>query len=147
MSTITTFVDNQVVHVSMPGNKHTVANVLNFANTNVSAADVIHALKIPAGAFVDKVITRVVVAEGATCTATVGDGNSATGWDASINLNSAAATVLRSLEATDTYGVGKLYRTADTIDLVMGHNTDTAVLLVVAEYTMLDPYTLALCTA
>lgn len=138
MATVTTFIDETQEHVDLAGRVVGVCNTLNFATTSVSAADVVQAVKIPANAFVTRISTIVRTAEGGTCTATVGDGTTADGWDASINLNATAGTVLRSLEATDTYGIGKLYTSADTIDLTMGHATDAAKVTVVAEFAYID---------
>ena len=138
MATVTTFVSGTQEHLDLAGRAIGACNTLNFAATAVSAADVVQALKIPANALVTRVTTIIRTAEGATCTATVGDGTTADGWDASVNLNAAAGTTLRSLEATDTYGVGVFYSSADTIDLVMGHDTDAAKVTVMAEYSMVD---------
>jgi len=125
-------------HFGLEGEVGFAENFLDFAANPVLAADVIQALSIPKGALVTKVICHVATAEGATCTATVGDGDSAAAWDASVNLNS--ATTQASLEATDTYGAGKVYTSADTIDLVMGHDTDAAKVLVLAQYVVTEKY-------
>jgi hypothetical protein len=102
---------------------------IDFSEKNVAAADVVQIANIEAGTRVIAIGWEVTTAEGDTCTATLGDGDGAASWDASINLNSAAGG--GSAAGTDAYaltsGIGKLYTSADTIDLVMGHDTDTAV--------------------
>ena len=101
---------------------------LDFAATPVAAADVVQALDVPAGTLVLAVVTQVVTAEGGACTATVGDGAGAAAWDASVNLNDTAGVYTSSTPGTDAYATtGKLYTTADTIDLTMGHATDAAI--------------------
>ena len=138
MATITSFISGQQEHADLGGRVVRAENKLNFATTNVAGADVVQALKIPANALVDKVWTVITTAEGATATGTVGDGTTANGWDASININATAGTVLCSLEATDTYGKGKLYSTADTIDIVPADALDAAVVHIIAQYTILE---------
>jgi hypothetical protein len=111
-------------------NHYVLTNRIDFATTECTAADVIQCLDIPAGTLVTNVFVKVVTAEGATCTATVGDGDGANSFDASTDLNAAAGTVTYGIGGTDayvTYG-GKFYSDADTIDLTMGHNTDAAIL-------------------
>ena len=103
-----------------------------------AAGDTVQALKIPAGALVDEVFCIVRTAQGATCTATVGDGAAAAAWDASINLNAAAGTLTSALEGTDAYAAGKFYSAADTIDLVLGHTTNAAKITVCARYAMIE---------
>ena len=111
-------------------------NVLDFADVPVLAADVVQALMIPAGTMVLEVLTKVITPEGATCTANVGDGSSTAGWNTAADLNAAAGTYEQSLKATDARNVanvtGYIYTAADTIDLVMGHNTDAAKVAVYA---------------
>jgi len=136
MSTITTFVDKQVAQAHIANKIILAQNVIDFAATPVAAADVVQALKIPKGAFVTKVGVYTLTAEGATCTATVGDADGANSWDASANLNSVAAYV--STEGTDAYAPGKVYTAEDTIDLVMGHATDAAKIAVFAEYALIE---------
>ena len=83
------------------------------------------ALTIPANTLVLQVYSVVVTAAGEACTATVGDGDSATGWDASIDLNATAGTRYGGVPGTDAFTVGKLYSTADTIDYVVTLNGGT----------------------
>jgi len=129
MGIITTFTDNQPV-VQLDSNMvGLVENYISFAATSVSAADVVEVLDMPAGFFCSgDVYNRVVTAEGAACTATLGDATDADGYCASINFNATAGVTLKALEASDALGAtGKYYATADTIDLTMVHDADTAI--------------------
>ena len=135
MGTITKFVDGQVVQERQNGLLGVKSNVIDFSDTNVVAGDVVQGLKIGLGQTVMNVGIRIITAEGATCTVTVGDGDDADDWDASCDLNASAAVIYLGLPGTDTYATaGKYYAAADTIDLTMGHDTDTAVIEVYAFY-------------
>lgn len=107
--------------------------VLDFAAHPVAASDVVQALSIPAHTLVKGLYWRVLTAEGATCTATIGDGSDPDGFGAAVNLNSTSTESWSTLALTEGtpntvtgYTSGKLYTAADTIDLVMGHATDAA---------------------
>ena len=124
------------MYFDAPGRAYLLVNEIDFSSdteftATATATDIVKCLDIPANTFVAKVGVIVLTAEGATCTATVGD-SSAADWDASVNLNSASAVAQVSLEATDTYGPGKLYTAADDIRLVLGHQTDDAKIKVFA---------------
>jgi hypothetical protein len=107
---------------------------LDFAKNPVAASDVVQIVEIPAGTLVINVFCTVITAEGATCTATLGDGADADGWDVSVNLNATAGTITYGIAGTDAYvnsigtAQGKIYTSADTLDFVMGHATDAAVI-------------------
>ena len=141
MSTITKYTDNQAAHRDLGGRAYRAEVLLDFAANPYSAADVIQVANIPANSLVTAVMTVVKVAEGATCTGTLGDTTTgADAWDASVNLNASAGTATRSLEATDTNAGAIFYTTAHTINLVLGHDTDAAKFIVVVEYTVLETY-------
>lgn len=141
MATITNFLNGMTTaKAAFPAaglNKvFVLRNLLDFSDVNVLASDVVQALMVPANTMVLDVICRVVVAEGATCTADVGDGSSTAGWDTGVNLNAAVGTTTQTVQGTDARkaanAFGYVYTAADTIDLVMGHNTDAAKLLITA---------------
>lgn len=139
MGTIATFVEKTQEYVNLAGIAVGAENTIDFSVTNTATGDVVQAIKIPANAFVTRISVIVRTAEGGALTATVGDGTNASGWDASnVDFNAAAGTVTRSLEATDTYGIGKLYTAADTIDFTMTGAADAGKVTIVAEYTMID---------
>jgi len=141
MSTVTTFIDYTQEQVELGHRWTKLSNEIDFSETEVSAADVVQALKIPANTYVKNVYVLVKTAEGATCTATVGDATDPNGWDASTNLNASAGTVTAGLAGTDDYATaGKFYSTADTIDLVMGHATDAAKVIVFADACSIERY-------
>jgi len=101
------------------------------------STDIIECLDIPKNMHVSNVFVRTkVAAAGTTLTATVGDGATANGWDASIDLKAAAGTVTCGVGGTDAFKTaGKLYSTADTIDLVLTVSTitDPGVFDIIAE--------------
>ena len=141
MATVKTFLKGQSLSekVAIGGRSIWAENYLDFSATNVDVGDVVQAIKIPAGARMIRWGAEVLTAESATCTATVGDAGTAHGWDAELDLNSATGQI--SLEATDTDAATTMYYgTADTIDLTMGHDTDTAIMCCWAEYFMSERY-------
>lgn len=124
------------------GNRLTCAKrVLDFSVFNATCGDAVQALQIPANAKVMEVHSVVKTAEGKTAVATVGDGAGANSWDASINLDAAAATPTRSTPGTDAYATtGKFYAAADTIDIVPSVNLDTGAVIISAVYQMIEDY-------
>lgn len=89
--------------------------------TALATGEVVQCISIPAGTYVMQVMTKVITAEASgVCTATVGDGDGANSWDASVNFAATAGTITCSAPETDTYATtGKLYSTADTIDVTL----------------------------
>jgi len=147
MATVTTFVDGTQTtnHI---GTKMVYAeNKLDFSATNVSSADVVQALKIPKGAIPLMVDVKMVTAEGATATATVGDGTDPNGYDNDINLNT-TGRVCFPTRGTDAYAnatsdaepglIREPYSADDTIDIVPGADLDTAVLVISCVYAISD---------
>lgn len=140
MSTLEGFTDAAPT-ISFLSAQQTLAHAqVDFSAVNASIGDVVQVLNIPKGAFVTNVFVRVKTAEGGTATALVGDGTDTTGWDASTNLNS-VNTITTCIKGTDNYAVGKLYTSADTIDLIPQDALDTAVIDIFAEYTLVKSYT------
>ena len=116
-------------------------NKVDFSETAASSGDVCQVLDIPAEAKVNRVDTVIVTAEGAAVSGTVGDGTSPAGWDATVSANGAAGTLTSSQPGVDTYGYGKFYPAADTIDFVVGAGgLSTAVIIFTAEYTLVERY-------
>lgn len=127
----TTLTDRQVAHSPREGLNVIGSERISFANndgTNIGTAysgQVIQCFKVAAGTTVDKVRIRVITAQGGTLTCTVGDGTAANGWDASVDLNASANTIVGSDEDTDTYGFGKYYAVEDTIDVTLSADSAT----------------------
>lgn len=107
--------------------------------------DVFQLVSIPAGSFVIGVAAKVVSAEGATCTFSIGDGSQTAGYISAADGN--AATNVFSWDESPaslatTYGVGHFYSAADTIDLLLASGTAaTAVIDVTVTYIDVVPAT------
>lgn len=141
MATVTYFIDGAVTTKHIGSYLVKSENLIDFSKRLCAASDVVQCLKIPANAIVRGVWCIVKTAEGATATATVGDGDAASAWDASTNLNATAGTMTGGISGTDANAaIGKFYAAADTIDLVLGHECDTAKIVVIAEYFISERY-------
>jgi len=138
MATVTTFMTGEETLQRLGGEVVLAKQELDFSATNVSASDVVQALNIPAGAFVTAVWVYINTAEGGTSTNDIGDGSDPNGWDDAVNFNATAGTVTRTTQGTDAYAVGKYYSAADTIDIVPSADLDTAVVTVMAMYSMIE---------
>ncbi len=138
MSDVSTFITGKPTPKKLGNDIITVQNRLSFATTNVAANDVVAALKVPKGAYVFRVITRVQTAEGGTLTFDVGDGAAAAGYDNDVDGNATAGTVASSVAGTDSYAEGKFYAADDTIDLTMNHAADAAVIDIEAAYFIME---------
>jgi len=104
-----------------------VVQEINCAENNFAASDVIKAIAVGAGQLVMAAGITVVVAEGGTLTATLGD-TDVDGFLASSDLNAAAGTAYSSQGGSTAYEKGKLYAAADTINVTLSANAaDTAV--------------------
>lgn len=88
-------------------------------------ADVYQCLAIPADTVVLNVFVKVTTAATGTLTIDVGDGDDSDDWDEDLNVAAAAGTTTYGISGTDTLcdtigdGQGKLYATADTIDITV----------------------------
>ncbi len=108
-------------------------NDVDVANALV-ATDIAQLLAVPAGFFMHTFGVRLDTVQGAVATCVFGDGATAAGWiDTAFDLDGTALDTSFGL-VSDPYGAlgGKLYHTADTIDLDPGHVVDAAVITVFA---------------
>jgi hypothetical protein len=104
----------------------------------VAVADVFEMVTIPSGAFVKNVAAKVLTVEGGTCTVDIGDGATADGYHAALNGNTSADAVSANGTTTPTFGVGKYYAAADTIDLKVKSGTAAALVIEVSvEYVLM----------
>lgn len=97
------------------------------ATIDGSAADVVQLWDIPQGCIIEKVLMNVTTAEGAAATVAVGDGDSAACYMAATSINALTTTTKGgSAITTDAYAIvgGKLYKTADTLDLTFATAAD-----------------------
>lgn len=125
------------VHNILKGYSGYITRRISLATLEPAAQEVIQCIPVEAGMAVENVYVSIVTASGGTLTATVGDGDSANGYDASTNLNATAGTLTCGVSGTDSYvTTPKLYAAADTIDLTLSNNTPgtTGVFDVTAKY-------------
>lgn len=111
---------------------HLVAGV--STSNALTATDIAQLLNIPAGFYMHTFGCRLDTVQGAVATCVFGDGADPDGWvDTAFDLDGTALDTTFGL-TTDAFGAlgGKLYHTADTIDLDPGHVVDTAVISVFA---------------
>jgi len=99
-------------------------------NAKITSADILQAIDIPKNTWVLGTFVRVVTAStDATLTVGIGDADGATSWDASVNL----ATTTNTMTITDAYSLaaasGKLYTSADTIDVTFNNDATNGVFL------------------
>lgn len=111
--------------------------ILSLGIAGFSANDTLTFLEIPAGTFVRCIPAEVLVAEGATCTAGIGDADDATGYHSALNLNSAAKVrgINAMTEAAPNtftgYTNGKHYAAEGALIMTFNHST---VNLAVADF-------------
>jgi len=116
------------------------AAVAAYKGSAVAANDVAQILTIPAGAFVLTVTAKVLTAEGGTCTFDVGDDATTDGYLDGVDGNTAANSTSFNATTTETFGVGKYYTAANTIDVKLMTGTAAAVVVALsAAYIMIGP--------
>ena len=93
--------------------------------TAILANDVFQMITVPANSFVLNVRAEVLTAEGAASTFDVGDGATADGYINGQDGNAVASVTSFNATTTPTFGVGKFYSAADTIDIKMMTGTWT----------------------
>jgi len=113
---------------------HRVEMVLDFPKiiaarsaagaTALAASDVLEVIPVPAGTIVSNVGMTVTTAAGVTSTLSIGDGSAAAGYLAATSVNatgtSGGVPVLASGAFAPTLSGGKVYASADTIDVTIG---------------------------
>lgn len=85
--------------------------------TAILANDVFQLISVPANTFVFNVRAEVLTQEGAASTFDVGDGATADGYLGGANGNAATNAQSFTADIVKAFGSGKLYTSADTIDL------------------------------
>jgi hypothetical protein len=138
MATYTTAVGFNAGSAAYPAdalNKvHRVEVVLDFPKiiaaraaaglTALAATDILEVIPIPAGTIVSNAGMEVTTAAGVTSTLSIGDGAAAAGYLAATSVNatgwSGGVPVLAAGAFAPTLSGGKLYATADTIDVTIG---------------------------
>lgn len=142
MALITYFTDRSAPASGLSSTKHIAKQRIDFSKKNVSSADVVELMELPAGAFVSELYANVITAEGATCTGTVGDGVDPNGYIASLDLNATGITTITGTHSgAVTAGTPAFehvkYAAADTIDITMSNGASTAVFDLIVVYTLI----------
>lgn len=131
MATYTTYTNGESIAAYSGGtyagspSRTVITGVFDAARRNLVAADVVQAVTIPAGTWVEAVILEIVTAEAtATQTISVGDSASTSGWVSAVSSSAAAGTKYLGAGAlaiaTGTSQTnGKYYTAASTIDLLV----------------------------
>lgn len=102
--------------------------------------DVVELISIPAGAFVLAVTHVVTTVEGGTCTYSIGDGATTAGYVSAANGNTATNASSFNATTTPTFGVGKYYAAADTVDVLLASGTAAAVKIAISvTYALTAP--------
>ena len=110
-------------------------NCLCYVDTsehNLASGDTCQVLYIPENCLVRRVTVINVTAEGAAATLKVGDGSDDDGWDTDANVNSAGTITIG--DGAYASANGKIYASADTIDVIPSTDLDTATFWVIAEF-------------
>jgi hypothetical protein len=117
MATYTTYTNGEVIastggaFASAPSHG-VLRGVYDATKRNTVANDIIAVINVPAGTFVERVMTKILTGQ-ATQTISVGDGDDPDGWDATAS----AATTGAIIVGDGALATGKLYSAADTIDI------------------------------
>lgn len=139
---ISTYTDDTAYTKKLSNDYVTKQVRINCATNNVdqSVDGTIELLKVPAGAFVRSVAIYIATVEDSAATLTIGDGSDVDGFLAGIDATSAGLVVSDKPINTAAYAAagGKVYTTADTIDLVTSADLDTLVADVIIEYSIIE---------
>lgn len=113
-----------------------------FKGSAIATTNVFELISIPAGAFVLSVAYKVTTVEGGTCTFGIGDGAGTSGYASAIDGNTSADAQSFNGTTTPTFGVGKYYAAADTVDLILSTGTAAAVVVKISvSYIQTAPLT------
>ena len=115
----------------LKGGTFRVAATVDFKEDNYSAADVLQLISVPAGCRVLSVAWVVEVVEGAVLTFDIGDDADPDGYADGADGNALAYGDSDEI-ALGFPAPGKLYATANTIDLIPVNDADAAKITVVA---------------
>ena len=137
-TTFTQVVDGMSVTSKLSTDVVKAEVLLDLTSAELSSAvsgDTIQCLKIPENAIVTKVGWYTILKD-TTATGTLGDGDTADGWDAAVDFTTTGNNGF-STEGTDTFAPGKFYTSADTIDVVLGaDNAGTGKVMIFAHYSV-----------
>lgn len=109
----------------------------DLPSTGFAAADILQVFEVPAGFLLTQVGARVTTAEGATCTADIGNCSATQthrlsanpdGFMGTLDLNSAVTqiTLINDEDVGGSAYMGVVFVTNGTIDITFGHNNTNA---------------------
>lgn len=111
-----------------------IENIVDYRENPSTNGEACNVINVPAGTLVLTAGAEVLRAEGGTAAGTLGDGDGATGFLATLDAN-ATGLKHRGLTLTEAtpntvtgYSAGKLYTAADTIDHVTTNGLDNALI-------------------
>lgn len=150
MTAYTTYYNGHTVAATSGGNAagfpsfDVIQNVFDAATRNLTAADTVEVLNIPANTYVAHVFYKVLTADGSQ-TMSLGDGSGTSSWISAADVGTEGNAGCSSLaltagsgpgyvESITGYSGGKFYSAADTIDILVpgGKAYDTLKVLVCA---------------
>jgi hypothetical protein len=117
----------------------------NGASTvaNIATSDVLNVISIPAGSFVLGVAAKVVIAEGGTCTFSIGSSGQTAGYISAANGNTTTNVFSwdeSPASLATVWGVGHFYSADGTIDFLLASGTfTTAVIDISVSYIDMIP--------
>ncbi len=133
----------------LKGEKFCAEVTVNFCDlyessnaVGASIGDVVQLVPTMKGLLVTDVFTRVDVPTGATGHVDIGDVSDANGYNNAMEPSAAANAMEKSLEATDPYGIGRLY-TSNDLTINMSILTSTIVsgtFTIIVEGVVLEKY-------
>lgn len=101
-----------------------LVGLTSFAGFVGGSSDVMQVFKLPAGTLVHQMGMRVSSADTNSATGALGDGSNTAGWMAALALSSTGSKITL---VGDSYGansvMGKLYTSADTLDILFASAT------------------------
>lgn len=133
MATITSFAKGKAATADLPIRTVVTQNKLDFSVTNVTAADVVEAVRVPKGALILNAFVQVLTAEGSAGTADLGDVTDPNGLVAAADINAAGVA-----KGAGAYLSGKVYAANTVLSVIPSIDLDTAVIKVVVEYAIVE---------
>jgi hypothetical protein len=126
MTTYTTYANGRTIAAASGGefrgspDRTVIYGEFDSALQNLASTNIAEVVNIPAGTVVEGVVLTILTPETTgSSTISVGDGGGTTGWVSAVDSTAAAGTkYLGAGSYAVAVGIGKLYATADTLDIL-----------------------------